>query len=201
MIFELSNLECLYLNYNQLKMIPNDIGRLKMLQKLFMAYNMIDKVPNVVGDLVRLKDLGLRCNQIQTLPPILSTLQRLTKLSVECLPFRFHSKTEDSNEHHILSLKEIASREILVRNIQYQDLPPLLVEYLSEKKNHELECDTCYRLFYHEPRYYVRKSQICDSIVPLEYRFCSRGCKTKTADMLKPLEVAVMNRLRLPSSS
>ena len=74
----LINLHTLYLNYNQISIIPPELGNLINLQRLDLYKNQISIIPPELGNLINLQTLWLNKNQInttyiKTLPSILAS--------------------------------------------------------------------------------------------------------------------------------
>ena len=62
------NLQCLYLNNNQLTSLPVEIGNLVNLQYLYLYDNKLTSLPVEIGNLVNLQYLNLYYNQLTSLP-------------------------------------------------------------------------------------------------------------------------------------
>lgn len=68
-IFDLADtLEILNLSGNQLRSLPDDLGRLSKLRILFCSDNPFDHLPPVLGDCPQLSMIGFKANQIETVP-------------------------------------------------------------------------------------------------------------------------------------
>src|SRR3989304_1100792 len=63
-IVEIYNLQTLYLNDNEIKEIPPEIGSLTNLQILYFSYNKIKEIPSEIGFLTNLQYLSLNNNEI-----------------------------------------------------------------------------------------------------------------------------------------
>jgi hypothetical protein len=81
-IGNLSSLQSLILNHNQLSSLPAEIGNLGSLQELDLSYNALQGLPSSIGNLSQLSQLFLSNNQLRTLPPSLGRLTALAWLDV-----------------------------------------------------------------------------------------------------------------------
>src|SRR3990172_7218171 len=54
-LYELSNLQVLYLSYNQLTTIPGKLGQLSNLQILYLSNNKLKTIPGELGQLSKLR--------------------------------------------------------------------------------------------------------------------------------------------------
>src|SRR6516162_10062732 len=79
-IGQLSQLQELYLYFNQLSTLPEAIGRLSKLEKLDFSGNQLSTLPEAIGQLSQLQELYLAGNQLNTLPEALQSLAKLEKL-------------------------------------------------------------------------------------------------------------------------
>ncbi len=82
-IFELTNLQLLWLSNNQIKEIPKEIGKLTNLQNLYLSNNQIKILPKEIGELTNLQVLYLSNNQIKILPKEIGKLTNLQDLSFD----------------------------------------------------------------------------------------------------------------------
>jgi len=82
-LFQLTNLEVLYLAENGLGSVPDDIGKLTSLQQLNLFQNRLETLPDTIGRLENLRVLNLRSNCLSRLPPGIGQLVNLTRM---CLP-------------------------------------------------------------------------------------------------------------------
>ena len=79
-IGQLSNLQSLVLIENQLTALPESIGQLSNLRSLFISDNQLTALPESIGQLTNLQVIDLRRNELTTLPEsfgLLANLQRL----------------------------------------------------------------------------------------------------------------------------
>jgi Leucine-rich repeat (LRR) protein len=76
-LFELTNLQILYLYNNQLKILPAAIGNLSNLQKLYLSGNELRSLPPEIGKLTKLCYLSISSNQLRHLPTEIGQLIQL----------------------------------------------------------------------------------------------------------------------------
>ncbi len=69
-----------YLDQNQITIIPPEIGLLINLQELWLSCNQITIIPPEIGQLVNLQVLSIRDNQIKIIPPEIGQLINLQDL-------------------------------------------------------------------------------------------------------------------------
>ena len=81
-IVQISQLQKLYLNDNQLKTLPESIAQLSQLQTLSLTANQLTTLPEVVTRLSQLRLLALDANQLKTLPEVVTQLSQLHILSL-----------------------------------------------------------------------------------------------------------------------
>ncbi len=77
---QLSNLQHLFLQNNQLTQIPAELGQLSKLQELSLHNNQLTQLPPELGQLSNLQKLFLHSNQLAQIPPELGQLSSLQKL-------------------------------------------------------------------------------------------------------------------------
>ncbi len=87
-LFRYTFLTTLYLNHNQITVIPPQIANLKNLVRLDASGNRLMSVPPELGLLSLLKELLLFDNQLTTLPPELGFLYQLENLGLEGNPIQ-----------------------------------------------------------------------------------------------------------------
>jgi Leucine-rich repeat (LRR) protein len=80
-LFDL-NLKVIDLYYNDLEVIPSEIGNLTDLEILFLAHNKIYSLPESIGELTNLDELYLHHNRLSVLPGSLSQLNKLRVVRV-----------------------------------------------------------------------------------------------------------------------
>ena len=83
----LSQLGCLTkldLGYNNLTIIPSEIGKLTSLTKLYLYYNKLTNLPSEIGKLINLTELNLGVNYLTNLPSEIGNLTNLDRLSLSC---------------------------------------------------------------------------------------------------------------------
>lgn len=81
-IGKLSSLTTLDLSENRIAEIPEAIGGLSSLQVLDLHGNTISELPESIGNLLNLLHLDLRGNQLRSLPPTIDRLVRLQELDL-----------------------------------------------------------------------------------------------------------------------
>jgi len=79
-LLKFHNLQSLYLEYNQIKEIPKEIGQLNNLQYLSLSYNQIEEIHEEIGQLHNLQFLNLSYNQIKKITKEIGQLHNLQKL-------------------------------------------------------------------------------------------------------------------------
>jgi len=77
---QLSQLQSLYLDSNQLSELPASIGQLSQLQRLDLSNNQLSELPASIGQLSQLLVLFLDSNQLSELPESMKTLGSLRQL-------------------------------------------------------------------------------------------------------------------------
>lgn len=81
-VFELEDLEALYLNGNLITSIPESISKLKKLRTLDLTSNELENLPDSISDLNELRALYLRNNRFSSLPAPVIKLTQLTTLDL-----------------------------------------------------------------------------------------------------------------------
>lgn len=79
-IGNLTNLETLWLNHNDLLRLPPEIGNLSNLQSLILNHNQLSRLPAEIGNLTNLQELDLAYNQLSSLPSTIGNLENLNQL-------------------------------------------------------------------------------------------------------------------------
>ncbi|MEH1885247.1 COR domain-containing protein, partial [Nostoc sp.] len=77
---QLTNLQTLYLSFNQLSSLPPEFGQLTNLQTLYLSFNQLSSLPPEFGQLTNLQTLELSRNQLSSLPPEFGQLTNLQSL-------------------------------------------------------------------------------------------------------------------------
>ncbi|BDS14231.1 leucine-rich repeat domain-containing protein [Aureispira anguillae] len=67
---------------NNLKNVPDSIGKLKQLEKLLLFQNSLEELPATIGDLDQLKELSVWSNKIKKLPSSIGQLKQLKSLDI-----------------------------------------------------------------------------------------------------------------------
>jgi hypothetical protein len=80
----LTNLRELYLNGNNLKALPPEIGECYKLEKLSIANNQLRKLVDDIGYLVKLEELNLTGNHLTTVPPTMGECISMEILDLSC---------------------------------------------------------------------------------------------------------------------
>jgi Leucine-rich repeat (LRR) protein len=81
-LWQLLNLEDLWLQSNSLRNLPPEIGELANLQRLSLDYNHLTSLPAEIGQLRNLRLLSLYLNQLHSLPPEIGQLTNLEELKL-----------------------------------------------------------------------------------------------------------------------
>ena len=81
-IGQLSQLQKLHLDHNQLETLPAEIGQLSQLQELNLSNNELQTLPAEIGQLSQLHHLYLGDNRLQTLPAEIGQLSQLQELNL-----------------------------------------------------------------------------------------------------------------------
>lgn len=79
---KLSNLFCLYLCNNELSQVPESIGNLSKLELLDLSNNKLTAIPESIGNLSKLERLNLSNNNLVIIPESISNLTKLKKLDL-----------------------------------------------------------------------------------------------------------------------
>ena len=77
---QLTMLQTLTLNNNQLRSIPKEIGLLTMLKILYLDNNQLQSIPKEIRQLTKLQTLSLQNNQLQSMPKEIGQLTMLQTL-------------------------------------------------------------------------------------------------------------------------
>ncbi|VDP91487.1 unnamed protein product [Echinostoma caproni] len=140
---QLPNLSELWMDDNQLKSVPKELGNMKRLQQLDLSENLIDALPEEVAGLTSLSDLNLSQNSLNCLPTGFGELKKLGVLKL--------------NQNQLLTLnpaigglpheKDIEECELTIFLLLSceVDTRHLLVDHLLELMYHgSSECDECF---------------------------------------------------------
>lgn len=87
-LFKLDYLTTLYINHNQISVLPPDISRLRHLILLDVSGNQLVSLPPELGMLTSLRELHAFDNRLETVPPELGSLYQLEMLGVEGNPLQ-----------------------------------------------------------------------------------------------------------------
>ncbi|ORX57173.1 L domain-like protein [Piromyces finnis] len=187
----LINLRVLNVSNNVLTTLPSSIGMLRKLDTLIAAYNKINYLPIELKNLKKLKTLNLSnnnivelqqefkelknlitldvsSNQLVSIPAEICNIKTLQKILINNCPL-IYSSCVPSLTKEIPSLKELASRVIIRRNISItDDLSDELKQYLGSVH----QCSFCHGPFFET---FEKRNQLIrrnDVNIPLEYRLC-----------------------------
>ncbi|KAL0265940.1 UNVERIFIED_CONTAM: hypothetical protein PYX00_011657 [Menopon gallinae] len=81
-IGSLSQLQGLYLSFNELTTLPWEIGSLSQLQEINLSFNQLTTLPWEIGSLSQLQEINLSFNQLTTLPREMATLPSISVLDL-----------------------------------------------------------------------------------------------------------------------
>ncbi|KAG9122650.1 Glucose-repressible alcohol dehydrogenase transcriptional effector [Ceratobasidium sp. 392] len=87
-LFNLDYLTTLYINHNQLTVLPPEISQLRQLILLDISGNQLVSLPPELGLISSLRELHAFDNRLDTVPPELGTLYQLEMLGVEGNPLQ-----------------------------------------------------------------------------------------------------------------
>ncbi|XP_076419991.1 leucine-rich repeat-containing protein 69 isoform X3 [Peromyscus maniculatus bairdii] len=150
----LQELILLNLNYNLLKSLPEEIGRLKNLTYLSINHNQLTMIPTELCSLVHLSALHLNYNQLTCIPEEIKLLQNLRQLflvrnNIEFLPEGLcHLKKLRildiaGNVIQIFPAGEIAARFVLCQLEENNDLIVNAIESYPETKDKLSKAKKC----------------------------------------------------------
>jgi len=75
-----------YCSFNNIKILPPEIGQCIHLEKLACSNNLIKKIPHEVAKLDQLSTLNISANKVRFLPPDLGHMPSLQNLDVSSNP-------------------------------------------------------------------------------------------------------------------
>jgi small GTP-binding protein len=81
-VFQLTDLQQLYLNNNQITAVPDAVSQLANLQELNLGSNQIKAIPETLSQLANLQTLSLGNNQITDIPEAIGRLANLQRLNL-----------------------------------------------------------------------------------------------------------------------
>jgi len=119
-IFDMTNVQTLYLHFNNITHIPEAITKLTKLQVLYLNQNQLSDFPIIVSSMPSLRELHLGRNKIKLIPPEIGKLTGLRELSLS------YNQLTGSLPIEILNLKNL--RKLYVHNNYLQDIPSELAE-------------------------------------------------------------------------
>jgi internalin A len=118
-IGNLTNLQHLFLNFNQLMSLPSEIGNLSNLQSLNLENNKLTSLSPEIGNLSNLYALFLEENQLQSLPPEIGNLSSLQS-------FHLNGNALSDLPREMDKLSNLQA--LWVSNNQLSDLPDTFVD-------------------------------------------------------------------------
>jgi len=164
----LRKLDTLIAAYNRLNYLPIELKNLKKLKTLNLRYNNIMELQQELKELKSLTTLDLSSNQLVSIPAEICNIKTLQKILLNNCPL-IYSSCVPSLTKEIPSLKELASRIIIRRNIPITDeLSDELKYYLGSVH----QCSFCHGPFFET---YEKRNQLIrrnDINIPLEYKLC-----------------------------
>ena len=78
----IQNLEFVYINYNDLSTIPDDVRNMPNLKGIYLKGNNITKLNPAVCKISTLRDIDLENNQLKELPHEMKDMPKLRKLNL-----------------------------------------------------------------------------------------------------------------------
>jgi len=117
-VFDMANLQTLYLHMNQVDEIPDVITKLTNLQVLYLNQNKLTQFPTIVCSMPSIRELHLGRNRITTIPPEIGKMQGLRELSLS------YNILAGPLPKELLSL--INLKKLYLHNNYLEDVPPEL---------------------------------------------------------------------------
>src|SRR6056300_206629 len=81
-VYQMKNLQELYLNDNKFTTLPKKIGQLQNLRAIYLGNNKISKLPPEIGRLKNLQEIEIVNNKLSTLTPEIGQLKNLMSLDL-----------------------------------------------------------------------------------------------------------------------
>ncbi|OUM60753.1 hypothetical protein PIROE2DRAFT_13389 [Piromyces sp. E2] len=164
----LRKLDTLIASHNRINYLPIELKNLKKLRILNLRNNNIMELQQELKELKNLVSLDVSSNQLVSLPAEICNIKTLQKILLNNCPL-IYSSCVPSLTKEIPSLKELASRIIIRRNIPItDDLSDELKYYLGSVH----QCSFCHGPFFET---YEKRNQLIrrnDINIPLEYKLC-----------------------------
>jgi hypothetical protein len=164
-IGHLSSLEELRLSGNKLTTIPSSFGLLRALKSLYLDHNLLEFIPSEFGILDHLEVFDLTQNQLKFIPEELLWIEKLKSLVLQNNPLQ--TDFIKSVESKVASLKELAARVIVRRNIN-GECSKMIAQYISSAH----VCSFCGGPYFDSYQQRVRNIFRDDLLIPLESRLC-----------------------------
>lgn len=172
----LTNLKELKASRNHLDTLPVSIKALIKLQKLKVSRNNIHFLPCEIGEMKKMVSLDISHNPLSTLPTELARLKYLRHIKCENVHFTKHLVDICGRESDFPSLKELAGRTIVARDISvWETIPQHIQEYLVSSH----QCSFCQGPYFDSfiSRIVVAQKNGID--LPFEHRLCSNHWTTE----------------------
>jgi len=164
----LKKLDTFIVAFNRINYLPIEMKNLKKLKTLNLRNNNIMELPQELKELKNLITLDVSSNQIVSIPAEICNIKTLQKILINNCPL-IYSSCVPSLSKEVPSLKELASRIIIRRNIPItDDLSDELKYYLGSVH----QCSFCHGPFfetYEKRNQLIRRNEVN---IPLEYKLC-----------------------------
>lgn len=160
------------LSFNKIKRISVSLGKMINLKKLNLANNVLGEIPQEIGNCSQLEVLNLANNCIYTIAAEFSYLKKVKSIHLEGNPLY---PVVNSGVANLLTLRELAARQIKDCKISTDKLPLHLQDYLYSGR----KCSYCSKSFFES---FVRRGRFifrgADQF-PIEYKLCSTHWTTE----------------------
>jgi len=114
-IFDMVNLQTLYLHLNNISKIPDEITKLTKLQVLYLNQNSLSDFPIIVCSMPSLRELHLGRNKITLIPPEIGKMTGLRELSIS------YNLLSATLPREIIDLKNL--KKLYLHNNYLADIP------------------------------------------------------------------------------
>lgn len=127
MIWKYTHLTKLVMRENAIRLIPNEICRLKTLLMLDISNNRIKTLPNTMGELLELRELNVANNKLTRLPNSIGRLFNLQSLNIEGNDIliadvaKLVKQKLDSNGNHTQAILEALYMDYINQNYLVAD--------------------------------------------------------------------------------